>query len=53
MGGVRNGCGHLVHDTQKSTVSKEYFMNWDDFLHADCEAISFVFINIILYIFDF
>ena len=36
VGMVRKGCGHLVHETQKS-VSKE-FLNSAYFLHADCGA---------------
>ena len=40
--GLQNGHGHLVHETLKSAVSAvSEFMNWADFLHADCDAIIF------------
>ena len=47
---VKIGCGHLVHET---LISAEEFMNWADFLHADCDAITSGKTNIVLYIFDF
>ena len=37
VGMVRKGCGHLVHETQKS-VSKEWVFEFSGFLHADCGA---------------
>ena len=47
---VKIGCGHLVHETLKSA---EWVYEWADFLHSDCDAISFGETNIVLYIFDF
>ena len=50
MGQVKNGHGHLVYETL-NLLNK--FMDWADFLHADCDAITFGKTNIVLYIFDF
>ena len=44
----RNGCGQTVHLIPKLTVSQErigginwlFCMNWADFLHGDCDAIT-------------
>ena len=51
---VRNGHGHLVHETLKSPVLKVYeFMNSAEFLHAGSEAVIFGQTGIMLYSFDF
>ena len=41
VGLVKNWHGHLVHETLKSVLKNE-FMDWFDFLHADCDAIFLV-----------
>ena len=50
VGVVKNGYGHLVHETLKSAVSylsAVWVMNWADFLHAGCDAIIFRYTNIL------
>ena len=51
MNVVRNGHGHLVHETVNLPYLKNEFMNCADFSHADCETISGCN-DIILNIFD-
>ena len=38
---VKNGHGLLVHETLNQLYLKNEFMNWADFLIADCGAIMF------------
>ena len=52
MSVVRNGHGHLVHETLNLAYLKNEFMNCADFLYADCEAIVSSSNDIILNIFD-
>ena len=47
---VKIGHGHLVHETLKSS---EWVYELSLFLPADCDAIIFGKVNIVLYIFDF
>ena len=49
MGLVKNGPGHLVHETHLLSE----FNDWADFLHADYDAVIFDYTNIALFIFDF
>ena len=53
MGMVRNGCGHLVHETLQSVNLKNKFMNSANCMHANCEEVIFGNTNILLCIFDF
>ena len=49
--GIKNGHGHLVHETLLNLLNE--FMNWADFLNADCDAIIFGKTNVMHYTFDF
>ena len=54
VGVVKIGHGYLFSLRPSNLLYlKNVYVNWADFLHADCDAVIFGKTNIALFIFDF